>query len=54
MALIAFFKHCWEVVGDVVTDVVLDFFHTGKLLKFVNAASTTLVLKVKSPTHVSD
>lgn len=49
-----FFKYSWEIVGDEVADAVLDFFHSGQLLKVVNVTSITLVPKVKSPNHVSD
>lgn len=49
-----FFKQSWGIVGDEVADAVLDFLHSGKLLKTVNVTSITLVPKVKSPTNVSD
>lgn len=49
-----FYKHCWEVVSDDVTDVVLDFIKTEKLLKVINVTTLTLVPKTKCPEHVSD
>jgi hypothetical protein len=33
-----FFQAAWPVVGEAVCDVVLEFFHTGKMLREVNAA----------------
>ena len=49
-----FFKQTWDVIGEDVSDVVLDFFKTGKLLKSINVTSITLIPKVKTPANVSD
>lgn len=49
-----FYKHTWKIIGDDISDVVLDFFRTGKLLKGVNVTSITLIPKVKSPANVND
>ncbi|XP_048493001.1 uncharacterized protein LOC125493579 [Beta vulgaris subsp. vulgaris] len=40
-----FFKHCWEIVGDDITEDVLDFFSTGQLLKVINVTTLTMIPK---------
>ncbi|KAL0455472.1 UNVERIFIED_CONTAM: LINE-1 retrotransposable element O protein [Sesamum latifolium] len=49
-----FFKAAWPVVGEEVTQAVLDFFQNGRLLKQINATLLTLIPKVHAPTTVSD
>ncbi|XP_010666883.1 uncharacterized protein LOC104884000 [Beta vulgaris subsp. vulgaris] len=49
-----FYKHCWEYVGDEVTEAIQDFFRTGKLLKAINITTLTLIPKVKSPENVTE
>lgn len=49
-----FFKHCWEVIGEDISEAVLDFFKTGKLLKVINVTTLTLIPKVKVPENVSE
>ncbi|KAJ0431881.1 putative RNA-directed DNA polymerase [Helianthus annuus] len=50
----AFFKQAWDIVGDEVTNAVLDFFDNGKLLKQVNHTILALVPKVDTPNSVLD
>ncbi|KAL0361809.1 UNVERIFIED_CONTAM: Retrovirus-related Pol polyprotein from type-2 retrotransposable element R2DM [Sesamum radiatum] len=50
----AFFKAAWPVVGEEMTQAVLEFFQNGRLLKQVNATLFTLIPKVRAPTTVSD
>ncbi|XP_022042079.1 uncharacterized protein LOC110944741 [Helianthus annuus] len=50
----AFFKHAWDIVGDEVTNAVLDFFENGKLLKQVNHTILALVPKMDTPNSVLD
>ena len=52
--IIVFLKNTWEILGDEVSDDVLDFFRTGQLLKSINVTAITLIPKVKRPTSVSD
>ncbi|KAK4381497.1 hypothetical protein Sango_2962300 [Sesamum angolense] len=49
-----FFKATWSVVGKEVSEVVSEFFRTGKLLKQVNATLLVLSPKVQIPSKVSD
>ncbi|XP_074265694.1 uncharacterized protein LOC141588139 [Silene latifolia] len=44
------FKDTWDIVGDEVSNVILDFFHTAKLLKQLNCTLITLIPKVERPT----
>ncbi|KAL0319981.1 UNVERIFIED_CONTAM: hypothetical protein Sradi_5259600 [Sesamum radiatum] len=48
------FKAAWPIVGDEITAAVQDFFHTGKLLKQVNATVLSLIPKVASPNIISE
>ncbi|XP_021991414.1 uncharacterized protein LOC110888182 [Helianthus annuus] len=50
----AFFKHSWDIVGDEVTNAILDFFQNGKLLKQVNHTILALVPKKDTPNSVID
>ncbi|XP_074315321.1 uncharacterized protein LOC141651512 [Silene latifolia] len=47
-----FFKDSWSIIGTVVCEVIMDFFHTGKLLKQLNATLVTLIPKMDNPTSV--
>ncbi|KAL0401943.1 UNVERIFIED_CONTAM: hypothetical protein Slati_4224200 [Sesamum latifolium] len=49
-----FFKAAWPVIGKEVTQVILDFFATGRLLKQVNATLLSLIPKVQNPTLVAE
>ena len=50
----SFFQKAWHIVGEEVTQVVLHFFHTGRLLKELNHTSLTLVPKVPNPSTFRD
>ncbi|XP_074292165.1 uncharacterized protein LOC141619026 [Silene latifolia] len=47
-----FFKDSWDVVGNEVTEAVLDFFQSGCLLKQLHATIVTLIPKVNRPVNV--
>ncbi|KAL0439785.1 UNVERIFIED_CONTAM: hypothetical protein Slati_2461500 [Sesamum latifolium] len=49
-----FFKAVWPIVGREVTQAILDFFATCKLLKQVNATLLSLIPKVQQPTLVTE
>lgn len=49
-----FFKVAWNVVGDDFLKAILNFSHSGKLLKEVNATRIPLVPKVDSPVSLGD
>ncbi|XP_074297220.1 uncharacterized protein LOC141627923 [Silene latifolia] len=47
-----FFKDAWGIVGEKVTEAILNFFDTGKLLNQINATTVTLIPKVHNPGKV--
>ncbi|XP_074300104.1 uncharacterized protein LOC141631314 [Silene latifolia] len=49
-----FFKDSWDIIGNEVTEAVLDFFQTGQLLKQLNCTNITLIPKVSRPVHVHE
>ncbi|XP_035834035.1 uncharacterized protein LOC118482599 [Helianthus annuus] len=49
-----FFKEAWDIVGNEVTEAVLDFFRNGRLLKELNATVLSMVPKVKAPNSVAE
>jgi len=50
----AFFKATWDVVGQDVSNAIMDFFLNGKLLKEVNHTILALIPKVSTPNSVLD
>ncbi|VFQ80602.1 unnamed protein product [Cuscuta campestris] len=48
-----FFKNQWEVVGELITEAILDFFK-GKFLRQINATSLTVIPKVEPPKMAND
>ncbi|KAL2251989.1 UNVERIFIED_CONTAM: hypothetical protein Sindi_2321200 [Sesamum indicum] len=49
-----FFKAAWPIIGQEVSSAVLDFFHTGQILKQINTTLLALIPKVHSPMNVGD
>jgi hypothetical protein len=49
-----FFQKAWSIVGEDVSDAILEFFQTGRLLHRVNATILTLVPKKKNPASMGD
>uniref|UniRef100_A0A803P4L7 Reverse transcriptase domain-containing protein n=1 Tax=Cannabis sativa TaxID=3483 RepID=A0A803P4L7_CANSA len=49
-----FFPDNLELVGDEVSEAIIDFLHTGNLLKEINSTVLTLIPKIKCPNLVSD
>ncbi|XP_021996237.1 uncharacterized protein LOC110893435 [Helianthus annuus] len=47
----AFFKNAWDIVGSDISNAVLDFFNTGKLLKQLNHMLLILVPKITTPSR---
>ncbi|XP_074300543.1 uncharacterized protein LOC141631821 [Silene latifolia] len=47
-----FFKDSWDIVGEEVTDAILNFFNSGLILKQINAIIVTLIPKITRPTSV--
>lgn len=50
----AFFKHNWDLVGRTVTNVVLEFFRHGKILKEVNHTTIALIPKSNGAQTMND
>ncbi|KAK0607494.1 hypothetical protein LWI29_015785 [Acer saccharum] len=49
-----FFKKTWHIVGDDVINTIQEFFHSGLLLKKLNATIVALVPKVPNPSKMTD
>ncbi|KAL0439707.1 UNVERIFIED_CONTAM: LINE-1 reverse transcriptase [Sesamum latifolium] len=49
-----FFKAAWPIVGGEVTQAILEFFATCRLLKQVNSTLISLIPKVNNPTVVAE
>lgn len=49
-----FFKEFWGMIGEKVTQAILQFFDNEKLLKEINCNTITLVPKVSNPTYVRE
>lgn len=49
-----FFKSAWSVVGDDFVASIKNFLKSGKLLKEVNSAFITLVVKCENPSIIVD
>ena len=49
-----FYKKYWNVVGKVITSVILDFLNRGIDLRAINHTNVVLILKKKSPTSPMD
>ncbi|XP_019248630.1 PREDICTED: uncharacterized protein LOC109227892 [Nicotiana attenuata] len=49
-----FFKSTWNMNGDEIAKVVLQFFSTGKMFKPINSTAVTLIPKVKNPTSIKE
>ncbi|XP_062114290.1 uncharacterized protein LOC133825349 [Humulus lupulus] len=50
----AFFKHSWSITGSYLTQAVLSFLHSGKILKEINTTNITLIAKSSCPKNVSE
>ncbi|XP_021996985.1 uncharacterized protein LOC110894117 [Helianthus annuus] len=49
-----FFKGAWPIIGSEVSNAVIDFFATGKLLRELNHTLIVLIPKIPSPSVVTD
>ncbi|XP_059291376.1 uncharacterized protein LOC132044854 [Lycium ferocissimum] len=49
-----FLKTHWDIIGKEVTDGIMQFFSTGKLLKGVNITTVTLIRKVSAPSPMKE
>ncbi|XP_010685067.1 uncharacterized protein LOC104899550 [Beta vulgaris subsp. vulgaris] len=48
-----FYKKAWPCVGQDICAAVKEFFHSGKLLKQINATNICLIPKIEQPTDVT-
>ena len=48
-----FSQKYWHVVGNDITQAVIDYIHSRKLLKNINFTHLTLILKTNSPEFLS-
>lgn len=48
-----FYKATWSVIGQEVTNAVLQFFENGKLLQQINSTIISLIPKVENPQNAS-
>lgn len=51
---VEFYTASWEIIGQLNTLVVLEFFLSSKLLKQLNSTSIALIPKVQHPTMVTE
>jgi len=49
-----FFQRAWSIVGEEVSEAILEFFQTGQLLQRANATILTLVPKKKNSASMGD
>ncbi|XP_022019843.1 uncharacterized protein LOC110919900 [Helianthus annuus] len=49
-----FFKKSWHIVGNEVTNAIIDFFESGRLLQEINHTFLALIPKVPTPGVVTD
>lgn len=48
-----FFKEAWPCIGEDVSQAILNFFQSGKMLKQINATNLCLIPKIEQPSNVS-
>ncbi|XP_020272640.1 uncharacterized protein LOC109847811 [Asparagus officinalis] len=51
---VSFFKGAWSIIGEDVTQAIMEFFNSGKLLGTINSTSITLIPKVNCPKTPTD
>jgi len=49
-----FYQKFWHIVGNEVTNVVLDFFHTGHMVSDINYTYIVLIPKVRKPEKMAN
>ncbi|GAA0167534.1 hypothetical protein LIER_22447 [Lithospermum erythrorhizon] len=49
-----FFQYFWDIISSDITDVVDNFFHSGKILKAINHTHVFSIPKTLSPMNVSE
>ncbi|XP_075112541.1 uncharacterized protein LOC142182272 [Nicotiana tabacum] len=51
---VVFFKKSWQIVGEDITQVVMEFFEIAHMYRPVNCTAITLVSKVRNPANVKE
>ncbi|XP_019241757.1 PREDICTED: uncharacterized protein LOC109221761 [Nicotiana attenuata] len=51
---VVFFKKSWQIIGENVTQAVLEFFETTQMYRPINCTAITLVPKVRNPASIKD
>lgn len=49
-----FYKKVWPVIGEELTQAVIDFFNLGSMYKNINCTIITLIPKVKHPSTIKE
>ncbi|XP_019238604.1 PREDICTED: uncharacterized protein LOC109218682 [Nicotiana attenuata] len=49
-----FYKKKWHILGDEVTEAVIDFFHSATMCKAINCTTITLIPKVNNPANIKE
>lgn len=49
-----FFKQSGHIVGEDITDAVLEFFNSGRMYKAINCTTVTLVPKTARPSRITE
>nr|XP_009588271.1 uncharacterized protein LOC104085855 [Nicotiana tomentosiformis] len=49
-----FFRKSWHIIGEEVTQVVINFFETLQMFKPINCTSITLIPKVRNPDNIKE
>lgn len=49
-----FFKKAWPVIGEEITEAILQFFNTANMLKTINFTLVTLIHKVPNPESIKE
>lgn len=49
-----FYKICWEIIREDVTNAILKFFQSGQFLRQINITFITLLPKTSNPTSFSN
>ena len=52
--MFTFYKNAWDIVGNEVVGMVMEFISSSRMLTSINCNTITLVLKIPCPIQVGD